>query len=136
MSVKKEIKIDDKKIDFSYKKVRLIKPITFEKVIERYEWNKNTANFELVKKDVQAEIDLYKGQDLKSMIERNILPDVENKGVYIDTTLYNNINIYDLNDALNSELIIESENEKVEKSNIKDNVENESSNSKDSTNNV
>lgn len=119
-----------KKVEkYYYKQIRPYDEIIFNKVVDKFEWNINTANFEKVKKDIQAEIDSYKGQDLKSLIEKNIYP-IKGDGQFIDTTAYAGVSIHDLHNALNTELIVD-ENEKDKKDIIKNDVKNEISNSKD-----
>lgn len=118
--------------NYYYKQVRPIIGVTFDKVVNKMEWNKNTAKFESVKKDIQAEIDIYKGMDLETMIKKNIMPNSEKKGEYIDTTLFENINPYDLNNALNTDVEIENitenkkeQDEQNKKSDIKNFNKNE-----------
>lgn len=86
--------------------------IKFKNWEMKYQWNKNTENFELVKVNIQKEIDNYKGLDLKSMIAKNIMPTTDKKGVYVDTTIFKNITKDDiLNNAFNEvERISENEN--------------------------
>lgn len=102
----------NKVIEFGYKIPRTIEPKTYKKVVERYEWNKNNANFEKIKKDIQKEIDVYCGNDLKTLISKNIYPQNENKGTYMDTTIYENSTPFEFINALNSEIVLKNENEK------------------------
>lgn len=119
--------------EYNYKVPNGAVKIYFNKVVKRFEWNKNTANFELVEKDLQREIDVYKGNDLKTLINKNIYPETTNKGIFADTTIFNNSNFYNINDALNSDLILE--NEKYEKDADKDIKQNTDNNTKTNKNN-
>lgn len=118
---------------YNYKVPNGVEKVYFNKVVSRYEWNKNTANFELVERDIQRDIDVYKGNDLKTLINKNIYPEMNNKGFFADTTIFNNSNFYNINDALNSDLIVE--NEKYEKDADKDIKQNTDNNTKDNKDN-
>lgn len=124
----------NKNVD-GYKVPKKIEKVYFKSVVKKWEWNKNTANFEQVEKDIQKDIDTFKSCDLKEMINKNIIPNTENKGIYTDTTIFKDVNMYNFNDALNSDLIIEND-EKDEKVINKNNDEVKDSNPQDSNSNV
>lgn len=113
----------NKDINLGYKMPRKIKGTYYNEIVKKYEWNENTANFELVERDIQKEIDSFKSCDLKSMIEKNIYPSSDNKGFYADLRDFKDVDYYKFNDALNRKLVYV-DNEKNEKVLNKDNDEN------------
>lgn len=77
---------DFKKIQ---KKARKFK--TYEHL---YKWNQNTEKLEKVKVDWQDEINKYKCMDLKSMLDKGILPKDEKPLNYGDATQFKNMTIH------------------------------------------
>lgn len=104
----------------SFKKPLPPKGVKFDKIVKRYFWNENTENFELQDYNIQEEIDTFKGQDLKAMIEKNIYPVSRKTPIYADTTIYNDVSSHDIYNALNRKVEIVNNDEKIEKTITKD----------------
>lgn len=103
----------------SFKKAEQIKPIKFKEYEYKYQWVENSkddnaqdgVNFELVKVNIQDEINEYAGCDLKTMIEKNIMPTRDEKPVYADTTHLNNLDLASLYNAADTEIVGEPDND-------------------------
>lgn len=106
--------------NMSFKKAKLLDGQSYKKVVDVYEWNQNTAEFEKVQKDIQKEIDIYKNCDLKTMIEKNIFPVNNEPAEYADLTFYKDVDFHKMQDMLKTELIVENDekNKTVNNENI------------------
>lgn len=119
----------------AFKKAIKLVPIKFSEIETLYKWNKNTKELEPQEVNIQEEINQYKGMDLKSMFEKNIMPSSEEKGTYLDTTIFKDKTALDILNANDMELVVENEsinnkkeNEEFKKINNKDINENEINN--------
>lgn len=105
----------------SFKKPNPIKPIVFKSECEYLVWNQNTEKIEKVVRDFQEEIDQYKGQDLKSFLKRNILPQLDKQPFYVNEKDFSNIDLANIYNGLNTEISLE--NDKELQSTINNNLE-------------
>lgn len=90
-----------------FKKPNKIEFTTWSTEQETYVWNQNTRNFDKGKIDCQEQIDTYKGQDLKSFMERNnIIPIITDKQpAYINEAVFKDISLSSVYDSLNTEIV-------------------------------
>lgn len=114
----------------SFKKPNKLFTKTFSNSYVSYEWNDN-AEFVKVVRNYQDEINSFKGLDLKSMYERNIMPDSNISGSYVDTTIFKDVSLSKLNDCLSVDVVIDDETgEIINNDNSKD-INNTVENNKD-----
>lgn len=120
----------------SFKKALILESKNYSSVVEKYEWNQNTANFEKVQKDIQKEIDIYKGCDLKTMIQKNIYPVSNEPAEYADLTFYKDVDFHKMQELLKTELIVEkNENAKNKTINNENTIENTGSSTENNKSN-
>lgn len=101
----------------SFKKAIPIVPKTYNETSEVFEWQETDKgpNFVCVSRNYQDEINKYQGQDLKSLISKNIIPNTDQEPQYIDETIYSNLDYSKLYNALNTEIVIDPETGEIVK---------------------
>ena len=101
----------------SFKKAIPIPAKTYNETAEVFEWQETDKgpNFVCVSKNYQTEINKYQGQDLKSLIAKNIIPNTDQAPNYIDETIYSNLDHSKIYNALNTEIIVDPETGEVSK---------------------
>lgn len=71
-----------------------------------YSWDKNTKNFVPAPVDCQEEINKFNGQDLKSFLNKNIIPEITGQSpAYIDETQFSNSHLASVYNALNTQIV-------------------------------
>lgn len=100
----------------SFKKPNKLQVIKIKPQQVTYEWNEY-GEFVKVMKDYQKEINLYKGQDLKSMVLKNIAPITDKKPLYIDTTIFKDMDLAKLNDVIDTDIVIDNDNYEIQNTN-------------------
>lgn len=101
----------------SFKKAIPIPPKTYNETSEVFEWQETNKgpNFVCVSRNYQREIDKYQGQDLKSLISKNIIPNSDQEPKYIDETIYNNLDHSKIYYALNTQIVVDPETGEIVK---------------------
>lgn len=96
----------------SFKQAKPINPITFLDSDIVYIWddsNPNDINFKKVIKDYQSEINNHNGCDLKSLVAKNIIPNSDRTPIYVDDTIYKDVDSSKLYDLSQYDVIIDDE---------------------------
>lgn len=117
----------------SFKDAKPIKAVTYLDSDIVFIWddsNPKDIQFKKVIKDYQAEINNYNGCDLKSLVEKNIIPNIDKTPIYVDDTIYNDIDISKLHHLSQLDIFIDDETGEIIK-NKGDNNENQNIESPD-----
>lgn len=115
----------------SFKDAKPIKAVTYLDSDVVYIWddsNPKDIKFKKVIKDYQAEINNYNGCDLKSLIEKNIIPNTDKTPIYVDETIYKDIDVSKLHHLSQFDIMIDNDTGEVMKG---DNNENKTTESPD-----
>lgn len=114
----------------SFKKAIPITAKTYNQTAEVFEWQETDTgpNFVCVTRNYQDEINKYQGQDLKSLISKNIIPNNDLEPKYIDETIYSNLDHSKIFNAINNQVVIDPETGEVVKNT--EEVSNENKNTK------
>lgn len=94
----------------SFKNPRPIDPVTYLDSEIVYIWddsNPNDIKFKKVIKDYQAEINSHNGCDLKSLVAKNIIPNTDKTPIYVDDTIYRDVDISKLYDLSQYDIVID-----------------------------
>lgn len=102
----------------SFKDAKPIKAVTYLDSDIVFIWddsNPKDIKFKKVIKDYQAEINQYNGTDLKSLIEKNIIPNIDKTPIYVDDTIYKNIDVSKLYELSQYDIVVDNETGEVKK---------------------
>ena len=115
----------------SFKDAKLIPPTIYLDSDIVYVWddsNPKDINFKKLIKDYQSEINQYNGCDLKSLVEKNIIPNTDKKPIYLDETIYKDIDVSKLYNLSQYDIIVDDETGEILKGDSNENQNIESPN--------
>lgn len=107
----------------SFKQAKPIKGTNFLDSDIVYIWddtNPNDVVFKKVIKDYQAEINNYNGCDLKSLVSKNIMPTTDKSPMYVDETIYKDIDVSKLYELSQLDVYVDDETGELIKEDMKD----------------
>lgn len=105
----------------SFKNAKPIDAVTYLDSHIVYVWddtNPKDVNFKKVLKDYQAEINEYNGCDLKSLIEKNIIPNTDKQPIYVDETIYKNLDVSKLHELSQFDIFVDDETGEITKQEV------------------